>query len=40
VAAARERAAALLAGRAGWRPALTDAQLAALAAVCGVGISS
>lgn len=38
VAAARERASALLAGRAGWQPALTDAQLAALADVCGVGI--
>ncbi len=36
VAAARERAAARLAARAGWRPALSNAQLDALAAVCGV----
>ncbi len=36
VAAAREQAAARLAARAGWRPALSDAQLDALAAVCGV----
>ena len=36
VAAARERAAALLAARADWRPSLSDAQLCALADVCGV----
>jgi trimethylamine--corrinoid protein Co-methyltransferase len=36
VAVARERAAAMLAARADWRPALSDDQLAALAAVCGV----
>ncbi len=36
VAAARERAAALLAARRDWRPALDDEQLRALADVCGV----
>jgi trimethylamine--corrinoid protein Co-methyltransferase len=36
LAVARERVAALLAARADWRPALSDEQLAALAAVCGV----
>jgi trimethylamine--corrinoid protein Co-methyltransferase len=36
VAVARERVAAMLAARADWRPALSDAQLGALAAVCGV----
>jgi trimethylamine--corrinoid protein Co-methyltransferase len=36
VAVARERATAVLAARADWRPALSDDQLAALAAVCGV----
>ena len=36
VAVARERVAAMLAARADWRPALSDAQLRALAAVCGV----
>jgi len=39
VAAARERAAALLAAREDWRPALADEQLRALAEVCGVGDS-
>jgi hypothetical protein len=36
VAVAREHAAAILAARADWRPALSGDQLAALAAVCGV----
>jgi trimethylamine:corrinoid methyltransferase-like protein len=40
VAAARERAAALLAARADWQPALTGAQLAELADACGVAVSS
>jgi trimethylamine--corrinoid protein Co-methyltransferase len=39
VAVARERVAAMLAARADWRPALSDAQLRALAAVCGVAHS-
>lgn len=36
LAVARERVAAMLAARADWRPALSDDQLDALAAVCGV----
>ena len=36
LAVAREQTAALLAARADWRPALSDDQLDALAAVCGV----
>ena len=39
VAAARERAAAMLAARRDWRPALDDEQLRALADVCGIGVS-
>ena len=38
VAAARERAAAMLAARRDWRPALDDEQLRALANVCGIGV--
>jgi trimethylamine--corrinoid protein Co-methyltransferase len=36
VATARERAAAMLAARSDWRPALDDEQLRRLAAVCGI----
>lgn len=39
VAAARGRAAAMLAARRDWRPALDDDQLRALADVCGVGVT-
>jgi trimethylamine--corrinoid protein Co-methyltransferase len=39
VAVAREQVAAMLAARADWHPALSDAQLRALAAVCGVAHS-
>jgi trimethylamine:corrinoid methyltransferase-like protein len=39
IAVARELAAALLAARADWRPALDEDRLRALAEVCGVGDS-